>query len=71
MGSWEAAVSVVLGVIMRKSFCRFQEVGQMAIEFMSVLFTAVRFSGVVFRRPVALSTRTYSPMSSMVSRHDR
>lgn len=71
MASWEAAVSVVLGVIMRKSFCRFQEVSQVAIEFMSVLITASRFAGVVFRRPVALSARRYSPMSSMVSRHDR
>ncbi|KAJ0978423.1 hypothetical protein J5N97_013897 [Dioscorea zingiberensis] len=71
MASWEAAVSVVLGVIMRKSFCRFQEVGVVAMEFMSVLVTAIRFSGVVFRRPVALSARRYTPLSSMVARHDR
>lgn len=70
MGSWEAVISVVLGVIMRKSICRFQEIGKVAKEFMSVLSTAVWFSGLVYRRPVAVTTR-YSPVSSMVARHDR
>ncbi|XP_008809985.2 uncharacterized protein LOC103721513 [Phoenix dactylifera] len=67
MGSWEAVISVVLGVIMRKSICRFQEMGKMAMEFISVLSTALRFSGLLFRRPVPVPT-TYSPMSSVATR---
>ncbi|KAH7677746.1 hypothetical protein IHE45_07G103900 [Dioscorea alata] len=71
MANWETAISIVLGVVMRKSICRFQEVGQIAMEFMSVFATAIRFSGLVFRRPVAVPAGRYSSVpSSMVSRPD-
>ncbi|KAM0953772.1 hypothetical protein DsansV1_C01g0003501 [Dioscorea sansibarensis] len=71
MANWETAISVVLGVVMRKSICRFQEVGQIAMEFMSVFATAIRFSGLVFRRPVAVPAGRFSSMPSMVSRPDQ
>ncbi|KAJ8500405.1 hypothetical protein OPV22_010957 [Ensete ventricosum] len=69
-GIWEEAIHVVLGVIMRKSFCRLHEVSHMAMEFISLVSTALLFSGVALRRPVPVPPR-YSPLSSMVARHDR
>lgn len=65
MVNWEAAFSMVLGVILRKSLYRFQEVGQIAIEFVSLFASAVRFSGLVHRRPIPVSAR-YARFSSMV-----
>ncbi|WOK95855.1 hypothetical protein Cni_G04562 [Canna indica] len=58
MGSvWEEAIYVVLGVIMRKSICRFHEAAQMAMELISLLSTAARFSGVAFRQPIPVPVR--------------
>ncbi|KAG1338105.1 hypothetical protein COCNU_04G004110 [Cocos nucifera] len=64
--NWEDAFSIVLGVIMRKSLYRFQEVGQIAMEFVSLFTSAVRFSGLVYRRPIPVSAR-YAHLSSMVA----
>lgn len=70
MINWDDAASVVLAVVMRKSICRFQEMGVVAAEFVSVLVSAVRFSSLVFRRHVPVPTR-HPPLSTMVARHDR
>ena len=69
-GIWQEAIHVVLGVIMRKSFCRLHEVSHMAMELISLISTVLRFSGVALRSPVPVPAR-YSPLSSMVARHDR
>lgn len=70
MVSWESAISVVLGVIMRKSICMLHEASKMIIEYMSVATAAVRFTGYAVRGPVWVQV-AYSPLSSMWLRHDR
>ncbi|KAL0914952.1 hypothetical protein M5K25_015345 [Dendrobium thyrsiflorum] len=56
MVNWEAMISVVLGVIMRKCICRFHEAGLVVMEFVSVFESALRSSGIVFWQPELVFT---------------
>ncbi|KAK8950088.1 hypothetical protein KSP40_PGU021775 [Platanthera guangdongensis] len=51
MVNWDAVISVVLGVVMRKCICRFHEAGLVAVEFFAVFESVLRSSGLVFRQP--------------------
>ncbi|KAG0468049.1 hypothetical protein HPP92_017377 [Vanilla planifolia] len=51
MTNWEAFVSVVLGVIMRKSICRFQEASLMAMELIAIFASTLRSSSMVYMQP--------------------
>nr|DAD26394.1 TPA_asm: hypothetical protein HUJ06_027862 [Nelumbo nucifera] len=70
MGRFEDGISILLGVILRKSICRLQDLGYLVMDLISVIVSTIRFSELVFRRSTATSGR-YSPMSSMIARHDR
>ncbi|RWR92212.1 hypothetical protein CKAN_02142100 [Cinnamomum micranthum f. kanehirae] len=54
MRCWEAVTSAVLGVIMRKCICRIQDLWHLLTDFVSVLVTAFRFSGVARGRRWAI-----------------
>lgn len=81
MASMDCMIHSVLGVIMRRSICRLHEVVAIAVELGTALLVAVRFSGMVFRRPptpsspaISGATYYYSPVAaSMIgmSRLDR
>ncbi|KAL6002950.1 hypothetical protein ACLOJK_023172 [Asimina triloba] len=65
-------MSLLLGVVMRKCLCRVEELEEMLVDFVSILMSAIRFSGVVYnrQRSEAVSGR-HSPVSSMLARPDR
>ncbi|RZS26779.1 hypothetical protein BHM03_00060173 [Ensete ventricosum] len=66
MGIWVSSESCVEESLPKG----LHEVSHMAMEFISLVSTALLFSGVALRRPVPVPPR-YSPLSSMVARHDR
>jgi Ca2+/Na+ antiporter len=77
----DCVIHVVLRVMMRRSFCRLQEVVGMATDIATALFVAVRVSGLVSRRPPSSisagssTTYYYSPAAAAsligMSRIDR
>ncbi|KAG6697852.1 hypothetical protein I3842_09G221300 [Carya illinoinensis] len=66
------AVWILTSVALRKSIYIFEEFAVMLINFVPVLVSTIRFSRFIFSHPTPVSAgRRYSPMSSMVARHDR
>lgn len=71
---WETGVWIVLGVMMRKCLCRFDELGELVSDLVSVVLSAIRFSRVMVLRSSpssSVAAARYSPRSSMAARHDR
>ncbi|PKU62552.1 hypothetical protein MA16_Dca024683 [Dendrobium catenatum] len=72
MARWETTISIVMGVVIRKSLCCFAELGLVMLDLISVFTSTVRFSSFFFRQQGPFSGGSqYSPYSSMLSRHDR
>ncbi|KAI3958054.1 hypothetical protein MKW98_020696 [Papaver atlanticum] len=74
----EDGISLVFGVILRKSFCRLREMNDLFSEFMSILVTTIRYSDHVIARRGRGGQRQsndfpgrYSLMSSLDARSDR
>ncbi|KAL0922962.1 hypothetical protein M5K25_006997 [Dendrobium thyrsiflorum] len=72
MARWETTISIVMGVVIRKSLCCFAELGLVMLDLISVFMSTVRFSSFFFRQQGPFSGDSQnSPYSSMLSRHDR
>lgn len=63
-------ISVLVNVILRKSIYVYKEFALLMVDFLPVMVSTIRFSRFFFRPTTVVSAR-YSPMSSMVARHDR
>lgn len=67
MARFEDAAWILTSVILRKSISLFRELSHLLMDLVSILSSAIQFSGFIIRRPVAVSNM-YPPMSIMVYR---
>ncbi|KAK4342644.1 hypothetical protein RND71_038460 [Anisodus tanguticus] len=66
------AMTIVMHVMLRKSMSIYDELAYVLGDIFWILNSVVRFSGMfVSRRSNSISSRHYSPMSSMLVRPDR
>lgn len=70
---WETGLWMVLVVMMRKSLSRFDELGELVSDLVSVVLSAIRFSRVMALRLASPSSSVaaarYPPWSFMAARH--
>ncbi|KAJ7961125.1 hypothetical protein O6P43_016508 [Quillaja saponaria] len=64
-------MAILSSVILRKCTHMYHEYAILLWDLVSILVSSIRFSGLVFRETTSLSPAMYSPMSSLLGRHDR
>ncbi|CAL5388905.1 unnamed protein product [Camellia sinensis] len=70
MARFEDAIPILINVLLRKSISILCELACLILGFVSIANSMIRFSGFFIRRSNVISSR-YSPMSSVLARHDR
>ncbi|KAI8016275.1 hypothetical protein LOK49_LG05G00140 [Camellia lanceoleosa] len=70
MARFEDAIPILINVLLRKSISILCELACLILGFVSIANSMIRFSGFFIRRSNVVSSR-YSPMPSVLARHDR
>ncbi|KAK1320311.1 hypothetical protein QJS10_CPA03g01008 [Acorus calamus] len=62
----EAGISAVLGVVMRKSLCRLEELRELLVGLASLIVSVFQFSGAAFRPSRAIHDGGGYPAASRI-----